>query len=299
MLYIFWFLHQTTTLTLFYMANNSCISFDSYIKPQRYSFLHVFRQVVYLLIPTSNHNPFFVRFALRLLYIFWFLHQTTTQKVLPQCLQCCISFDSYIKPQRSSILSWMLASCISFDSYIKPQPWVTMTEWKSVVYLLIPTSNHNLAITGKLLKRVVYLLIPTSNHNRLRLGSGFRFVVYLLIPTSNHNADVAVRVIVELYIFWFLHQTTTARFLSIYLRCCISFDSYIKPQPEVTLSRSKSSCISFDSYIKPQLPLQWGIFLIVVYLLIPTSNHNLDSVLKEVFALYIFWFLHQTTTYNF
>ena len=34
-------------------------------------------------------------------------------------------------------------------------------------------------------------------------------------------------------------------------------------------------CISFDSYIKPQLLQVLMLGTIVVYLLIPTSNHNL------------------------
>ena len=33
---------------------------------------------------------------------------------------------------------------------------------------------------------------------------------------------------------------------------CISFDSYIKPQPDKIFERGESGCISFDSYIKPQ-----------------------------------------------
>ena len=34
-----------------------------------------------------------------------------------------------------------------------------------VVYLLIPTSNHNVFTNDVVAQRVVYLLIPTSNHN--------------------------------------------------------------------------------------------------------------------------------------
>ena len=56
-------------------------------------------------------------------------------------------------------------SCISFDSYIKPQLANIMASNLPVVYLLIPTSNHNCEFFGELLRRVVYLLIPTSNHN--------------------------------------------------------------------------------------------------------------------------------------
>ena len=35
---------------------------------------------------------------------------------------------------------------------------------------------------------VVYLLIPTSNHNHPRKIELQSVVVYLLIPTSNHNS---------------------------------------------------------------------------------------------------------------
>ena len=55
---------------------------------------------------------------------------------------------------------------------------------------------------------------------------------------------------------------------------CISFDSYIKPQQEVVADAVGESCISFDSYIKPQLYIISGNIATVVYLLIPTSNHN-------------------------
>ena len=142
-LYIFWFLHQTTTyrrLCPFQMA----------------------------------------------LYIFWFLHQTTT--ILTAVLSdiCCISFDSYIKPQRVGARNLSGICCISFDFYIKPQPLVYEKPWLHVVYLLIPTSNHNCFLDC----------------------AGY----------------------IELYIFWFLHQTTTYKPNLHLNECCISFDSYIKPQ---------------------------------------------------------------------
>ena len=141
---------------------------------------------LYLLTPTSNHNAFWKRSYERVLYIFWLLHQTTTSP-LPRCSpNCCISFDSYIKPQRFS--------------YIAPS------------------------------SRVVYLLTPTSNHNM-----------------SNGGITIC-----QLYIFWLLHQTTTHSCTDSWLQGCISFDSYIKPQP-LGYSISKGS---------------------VVYLLTPTSNHN-------------------------
>ena len=61
-------------------------------------------------------------------------------------------------------------------------------------------------------------------------------VVYLLIPTSNHNDPVKQDLAVTLYIFWFLHQTTTPNVDKIVNGSCISFDSYIKPQPLANLS---------------------------------------------------------------
>ena len=142
----------------------------------------------------------------------------------------CISFDSYIKPQLPSGDYPSIDGCISFDSYIKPQRVARLFKSTIVVYLLIPTSNHNWA-------REEYNLTP---------------VVYLLIPTSNHNYSQLWKYFDSLYIFWFLHQTTTS----------------LAPVP------SDSSCISFDSYIKPQLLNQKTLLTSVVYLLIPTSNHN-------------------------
>ena len=229
-LYIFWFLHQTTTwrlsrclspgcisfdsyikpqrVLLITRLQTSCISFDSYIKPQQDQSIFFPQIVVYLLIPTSNHNNNWGYSFPKRLYIFWFLHQTTTSQLnIP-----------------------LIAGCISFDSYIKPQPAKDRLHLFPVVYLLIPTSNHNLCDEW-------------AEHD---------YVVYLLIPTSNHNCPGTNSGIAVLYIFWFLHQTTTPIALAHSFICCISFDSYIKPQP--------SLCCHFSSS--------------VVYLLIPTSNHN-------------------------
>ena len=164
--------------------------------------------IIYILIPTSNHNRRWCYFWNFALYIFWFLHQTTTQQNEWSLNKCCISFDSYIKPQPR--WHWLLAL--------------------PVVYLLIPTSNHNICTT-------------------------------LL---SSHM----------LYIFWFLHQTTTSSDSNLIFNRCISFDSYIKPQPK----------------------LQHIVLPKVVYLLIPTSNHNRAPGCGIRNTLYIFWFLHQTTT---
>ena len=118
---LFWFLHQTTTLVGALTLAKSCISFDSYIKPQPVGLNDYITFVVSLLIPTSNHNSGAGVFFCSTLYLFWFLHQTTTCPAV-----CCL-----------------LVGCISFDSYIKPQPVCMPASLSIVVSLLIPTSNHN------------------------------------------------------------------------------------------------------------------------------------------------------------
>ena len=189
-----------------------CISFDSYIKPQRgVTFAIYEEQVVYLLIPTSNHNPIgLVRFY-RKLYIFWFLHQTTTNSPSAQRKRLLYIFWFLHQTTTRTMKHHILTSCISFDSYIKPQRILDSICLTNVVYLLIPTSNHNHAFAVACKVSVVYLLIPTSNHNLdhdlLRLVA----VVYLLIPTSNHNELDSIGMQQTLYIFWFLHQTTTKK----------------------------------------------------------------------------------------
>ena len=94
-----------------------------------------------------------------------------------------------------------MLSCISFDSYIKPQPERNIINVTTVVYLLIPTSNHNLTNTYDDKHLVVYLLIPTSNHNEHTVSAVDAYVVYLLIPTSNHNIEYIVKYGKMLYIF--------------------------------------------------------------------------------------------------
>ena len=211
------------------------------------------------------------------LYIFWFLHQTTTGKSI-NSRRAELYIFWFLHQTTTLLVSGLhFPGCISFDSYIKPQLLVSKLHKIAVVYLLIPTSNHNITQTDMFWRSVVYLLIPTSNHNFALSRTLKGRVVYLLIPTSNHNQTEAGVRGQRLYIFWFLHQTTTIKTL-----CCIL-----------------ESCISFDSYIKPQLVGYSNCPVGVVYLLIPTSNHNTSLFCPKITKLYIFWFLHQTTTYRF
>ena len=100
----------------------------------------------------------------------------------------------------------------------------------------------------------------------------------------------------QLYIFIFLHQTTTLLPTKKLLSCCISLYSYTKPQPTICSTLALQSCISLYSYTKPQLSYTTPAFHCVVYLYIPTPNHNLVSIMTFLKMLYIFIFLHQTTT---
>ena len=186
--------------------------------------------VVYLLIPTSNHNLGALSYSIEVLYIFWFLHQTTTSFYFKYLHSLLYIFWFLHQTTTYTDTRPPKNGCISFDSYIKPQ---LASRWSTHVW-----------------------------------------VVYLLIPTSNHNLWRSYSIWALLYIFWFLHQTTTGN-------------------GRIT---AKYCCISFDSYIKPQLSEGFWAYPLVVYLLIPTSNHNLSSYQYYSSLLYIFWFLHQTTT---
>ena len=166
------------------------------------------------------------------------------------------SFDSYIKPQPWSKNYNEVLCCISFDSYIKPQ----------------------LCTTSTFLAPVVYLLIPTSNHNYRNSFSKRYYVVYLLIPTSNHNSSGRIISPKRLYIFWFLHQTTTDLLRYSLSSCCISFDSYIKPQHSIRLARLVSVVYLLIPTSNHNLLLMILLRTSVVYLLIPTSNHNVSTV---------------------
>ena len=189
--------------------------------------------IIYLLIPTSNHNDFVLVSAHGMLYIFWFLHQTTTGESDTSCLLRCISFDSYIKPQ-------------------------LVGEYGTnglVVFLLIPTSNHNDYTANTLTITVVYLLIPTSNHNVLAFDSHAESVVYLLIPTSNHN----FRSIVLTYdsVVYLLIPTSNHNCLKVLCRKCLVVYLLIPTSNHNLITASLMR-------------------IRVVYLLIPTSNHNAE-----------------------
>ena len=270
------------------------------------------------MIPTSNHNVVSVIYDGSRLYIFWFLHQTTTSCSVIRISLSCISFDSYIKPQLKILKHLYSGGCISFDSYIKPQ---LKSEIRPDVNSCISFDSY---IKPQLLQRWGFgtercisfdsyikpqpLRVYCSNHlccisfdsyikPQLRYRDVcVRRVVYLLIPTSNHNLASCSLNLAKLYIFWFLHQTTTAIASNVSTLCCISFDSYIKPQLCIVAHFGKSVVYLLIPTSNHNTRLILKHTTLVVYLLIPTSNHNPLGYVRRRLKLYIFWFLHQTTT---
>ena len=164
------------------------------------------------------------------LYIFIFLHQTTTSSNISKISFGCISLYSYIKPQLRPCPSLQTICCISLYSYIKPQLVYFLLEVLPSCISLYSYIKPQLQILTLLVWRVVYLYIPTSNHNLLYKLTNYCIVVYLYIPTSNHNRQTFAQASVMLYIFIFLHQTTTYIWWLSFCSCCISLYSYIKPQ---------------------------------------------------------------------
>ena len=164
-----------------------CISFASYIKPQLNEFYKDTYAVVYLSLPTSNHNTIRIIVQFCLLYIFRFLHQTTTVsessrfncwlyifRFLHQTTTLlsgfshppsCISFASYIKPQLLAVSVSLSLSCISFASYIKPQLDVSHKERFFGCISFASYIKPQLSDTLAFVRLVVYLSLPTSNHN--------------------------------------------------------------------------------------------------------------------------------------
>ncbi len=196
-MYIFWFLHQTTTKNHRGRCNICCISFDSYIKPQQINVCYRYPEVVYLLIPTSNHNLMLVLILFIMLYIFWFLHQTTT--IL--------------------LLAIWIPGCISFDSYIKPQPRCGWKYYRLVVYLLIPTSNHNAFLFWHSFHAlyIFWFLHQTTTYAGWWMPHAPLYIFWFLHQTTTSRNHVVKGNV--LYIFWFLHQTTTYRFESTDFQC--------------------------------------------------------------------------------
>ena len=207
-LYIVLFLHQTTTVRSDRKELSSCISYYSYIKPQPIILRNQLLYVVYRTIPTSNHNHLVTILLLIWLYIVLFLHQTTTIATTAPLPQSCISYYSYIKPQRS---------------WLPYYPFI-------VVYRTIPTSNHNYLeyCNGKKRLYIVLFLHQTTTevlHNRHAHGC-ISYYSYIK-PQLAYQLVATVQRCISYYSYI---KPQLVRRHQNSLRGCISYYSYIKPQ---------------------------------------------------------------------
>ena len=99
-----------------------------------------------------------MRYCDILLFIILFLHQTTTDTYKQIVRHGCLSSCSYIKPQQSQGARASVEGCLSSCSYIKPQLHNNKTTGISVVYHLVPTSNHN-APTALLNRSMLFIIL--------------------------------------------------------------------------------------------------------------------------------------------
>ena len=116
------FLHQTTTIPVANLFDCCCICLYSYIKPQ----------------PAATYSPNSACCICLYSYIKPQLKGCACAELLG-----CICLYSYIKPQHIENLKDADKSCICLYSYIKPQPDLSNLTCRFVVYVSIPTSNHN------------------------------------------------------------------------------------------------------------------------------------------------------------
>ena len=180
--------------------------------------------------PTSNHNCRQSRPLCLSLYIVLFLHQTTTRRWQPnKAVRLYIVL--FLHQTTTDLWTYgYMFRCISYYSYIKPQRCAIFILSKRVVYRTIPTSNHNWLLCPFSWNPVVYRTIPTSNHNArffiLKLNQ--LYIVLFLHQTTTQTIEE--KTTIKLYIVLFLHQTTTIRQSLAIVARCISYYSYIKPQ---------------------------------------------------------------------
>ena len=296
-MYIVLFLHQTTTvccLLLFQQLLYIVLFLHQTTTYQKENPEDDWLYIVLFLHQTTTLRRLYGEPIM--LYIVLFLHQTTTEFVLSICKNklYIVLFLHQTTTMRQKIRFFL--RCISYYSYIKPQPASSLLFSEEVVYRTIPTSNHNWLNTKSspywlyivlflhqtttklqkwMLPNLLYIVLFLHQTTTLLLVSRFALscisyysyikpqprkglpsflcVVYRTIPTSNHNCWVHRWCSVVLYIVLFLHQTTTGTQYGKWMRGCISYYSYIKPQLFHDIQSSCLSCISYYSYIKPQL----------------------------------------------
>ena len=217
----------------------------------------------------------FLSVAPALLFIILFLHQTTT--AVPYDRQFIRLFIILFLHQTTTgdPVTFPARCCLSSCSYIKPQLiWIRFSKSTGLFIILFlhqtTTGNVDYDIAGKLFI-ILFLHQTTTQSVSWRTLSLLFIILFLHQTTTSSSHDISVHV---LFIILFLHQTTTKSTVLLLVSCCLS------------------SC----SYIKPQLIVCPSGVTVVVYHLVPTSNHNWHLINNYCFQLFIILFLHQTTT---
>ena len=122
-LYLIVFLHQTTTIAVFLLANSNIVSYRLSTSNHNYGIaLESMHKIVSYRLSTSNHNL-----------------------CLPSVRESayCILSSFYIKPQLYVHVSLSFYDCILSSFYIKPQLVQSGIKFKIIVSYRLSTSNHN------------------------------------------------------------------------------------------------------------------------------------------------------------
>ena len=146
LLFIILFLHQTTTFGQGSFRYICCLSSCSYIKPQQGRRNVWQRNVVYHLVPTSNHNLANSNHFIKMLFIILFLHQTTTSRILFFGVRRLFIILFLHQTTTPIIGSTICRSCLSSCSYIKPQPnssFPSFCNWLFIILFLHQTTTMN------------------------------------------------------------------------------------------------------------------------------------------------------------
>ena len=275
LLFIILFLHQTTTRNEPDQIFARCLSSCSYIKPQQYKgLLNKCRSC---------------------------LSSCSYIKPQPQAIQAasnarCLSSCSYIKPQQVKYCFYLQHSCLSSCSYIKPQLPMIIYIVRTVVYHLVPTSNHNSTLVPNLANQlfIILFLHQTTTKRIASLTNLGCLSSCSYIKPQLPTILVGTQLCCLSSCSYIKPQPGPLARLT-HLRC-LSSCSYIKPQPAASDPGTLQRCLSSCSYIKPQHGNHRTRNVPVVYHLVPTSNHN--RAVQCCFKVAVVYHLVPTSNHN-
>ena len=186
--------------------------------------------------------------------------------------------------------------CLSSCSYIKPQLREVRSRKATVVYHLVPTSNHNCSLLADSVRKLFIILFlhqtTTMEVARLALAGCLsscsyikpqhrwqslfcKRVVYHLVPTSNHNDGASSyrgRVVVYHLVPTSNHNGNAKR----NLKAQVVYHLVPTSNHNTSVSRPFTELVVYhlvptSNHNSPCEVDEWSE---VVYHLVPTSNHN-------------------------